>query len=275
MTTPDDPTEAAINAALADWRQGDCVLEGEHWFVHRTESVSEPSEAEPVSLLEVEVPGFVVVTQSCDIVRRYQDRPFVVVAPLAKVSDSDFPMVAKGYRPQFAAIPGLSTEKLVADLDRVMTVDKRVVATWQLVRGCRNDTEARDFAKAVARKHARFAFPNDFNEFATELTSRIKEKHEKASPEGAALRGLDEIRIRASPSWDADEVELMFWFIANPKDATEIRRSGVLATWEKRIPPKGRYKRVFSQIATYQELTAEDYLESDQLDLDYLSAGSE
>jgi hypothetical protein len=41
---------------------------------------------------------------------------------------------------------------------------------------------------------------------------------------------LDEIRVRASPSWDADEVELIFWFIAKPKDVTEIRRSGVLAT---------------------------------------------
>jgi hypothetical protein len=67
----------------------------------------------------------------------------------------------------------------------------------------------------------------------------------------------------------------MFWFIANPKDVTETRRSGVLATWEKRIPAKGRFKRVFLQIATYEELTAEEYLESDQLDLDHLSSGSE
>lgn len=29
-----DPRVAAVNLALSEWRQGDCVL-GEQWFVHR------------------------------------------------------------------------------------------------------------------------------------------------------------------------------------------------------------------------------------------------
>ena len=131
----------------------------------------------------------------------------------------------------------------------MMTVDKRVVATWQRVRGCRNDSEARDFAKAVARKYARYAFPNDFNDFATGLTSRIKEKHAKGSPEGEALRGLDEIRVRASPSWDADEVELMFWFIAKPKDATQIRQSDVLpARWRSEYQLRAATRESFRRL---------------------------
>lgn len=234
MTTPDDSKHAGIDAALADWRQGDCVLEGEQWFVHRRE----PTHEEPATLVESEVPGFVVLTQSCDIVRKYKDRPYVSVSPLAQVSDSDLIVIGKGQRPQFAAIPGIHAKKLVADLDRVMTVDKEVVATWPRTKGCTTDPQVRDFSRAVARKHARFAFLDDFNHFVSDLQYRVKEKHGKTSEEGDALRALDEIRVRAAPSWDAPEVELMFWFIAKPKEAPNMRKSGVLLTWQKRIQPK-------------------------------------
>lgn len=271
MTKPNDQPFAAIDAALADWRQGDCVVEGEHWFVHRKEAGQRAADQESATLVESEVPGFVLITQSCDIVRKYEDRPYVSVSPLAEVHESDLVVIRKGYRPQFAPIPALTAKKLVADLDRVMTVDKHVVAAWPRTKGCANDNEVRDFAKAVARKHGRFAFPDDFNEFVGNLGSRIKEKHGKESAEGKALKALAEIRVRAAPSWDAGEVELMFWFIAKPEDAAEVRKSGILPSWETRIVPKGRFRHVLSQIATYQELTAEDYLESDRLDLDHLS----
>ena len=65
----------------------------------------EPSEADPVTLIETAAPGFVVVTQSCDIVRRYEDRRFVVLAPLVKVSESDLPTIKKGYRPAVGGDP--------------------------------------------------------------------------------------------------------------------------------------------------------------------------
>jgi len=274
LTKPDDPTHARIDAALAEWRQGDCVLEGEHWFVHRRGVDPQSTGEEAVSVVESEVPGFVVLTQSCDVVRKYKDRPFVAVSPLAQVSDDDLGTIVKGRRPQFVAIPAILPKKLVADLDRVMTVDKQVVAGWPRTKGCTNDGEVREFSRAVARKHARFAFPNDFNEFAADLDMRIREKHGKQSEEGAALRDLEEIRVRAAPSWEAAEVELTFWFIAKPKAASDLRKSGVLRMWDARVPAKGRFKRVFSQITTYEELTAEDYLDSDRLDLDHLSAAS-
>ena len=47
------------------------------------------------------------------------------------------------------------------------------------------------------------------------LRRRLVEKHNKSSPEGEALRALLEIRVRAAPSWSAQEVELMFWFIGD------------------------------------------------------------
>lgn len=262
MTPPDDAQNERIDAALANWRQGDCVLEGELWFARRTADAT---------LEEEEVPGLVVLSQSCDVVRRYKDRPNVAVSPLAQVDDSELLRIAKGYRPQFVAIPGVAARKLVADLDRVMTVDKQIVAAWPRTQGCSNDAEVRSFARAVARKHSRFAFPDDFNRFMGDLQNRIKDKHGRQSDEGDSLRALSEIRVRAAPSWDAQEVELMFWFIAYAENAPDLRRSGILKVWEARIAPSGRFKRVLSQITTHEELTAQDYLESDQLDLDHLS----
>jgi hypothetical protein len=271
VTTADDEKNSVVDAALAKWRQGDCVLEGGHWFVHRVEPTQAANEAEPATLAELEVPGFAVISQSCDVVRKYKDRPYVSVASLAQVADDHLAQIIGGYRPQFAAVPALVEKKLVADLDRVMTVDKRVVAEWTRTQGCANDEEIRKFSDAVKRKYGRFAFPDDFTEFVGELQDRIKEKHDKRSSEGDALRALEEIRVRAAMSWDAQEVDLMFWFIAKPENVVELRKSGVVKTWEKRILARRRFKRVHSQIVTYNELTARDYLESDRLDLDYLS----
>lgn len=93
----------------------------------------------------------------------------------------------------------LREQRLVADLDRVMTVEKSVVFSWQRTVGCPLDEDARNFARALARKRARFAFPNDFNRLVDPLSQRLKEKHDRRSPEGGALRALREIRVVVTP----------------------------------------------------------------------------
>lgn len=79
-----------VDAALKKWCQGDFVL-GEQWFVYRidpqrplTEASLDPG-AEGSDLVEIEIRGFVVVTQTCDIVRSCSSRPFVEVVPLVEV----------------------------------------------------------------------------------------------------------------------------------------------------------------------------------------------
>lgn len=71
-----------IDKVLAEWRQGDVVL-GKQPFVY----IADPNRAlTPESesakstghfqIINKEVDGLVVVTQSCDIVRDCKDRPF-------------------------------------------------------------------------------------------------------------------------------------------------------------------------------------------------------
>lgn len=269
---------AQVDAALLTWRQGDCVV-GEQWFVFRTD-LERPltldgaaAAAEGVDTAESEVFGLMVLTQTCDLVRKSSERPFVEVCPLVEVDEAQHREIERSRRPNYAFVPALADRRLVGDLDRVMTIEKAVVAGWDRVAGWQTDAEARRLALALARKRARVAFPDDFVEFATPLMSRMSSKHDKQSDEGRALRALREIRVRAEPSWDADEVRLAFWFIRDADDATfEGKRwDQFLVEWEKRIPKGGRFVDVQALVQTLEDLTAREYVESDPLDLDHLT----
>lgn len=268
-----------VDAVLQEWCQGDYVL-GEHWFVHRFSPQrpltqdSENAAQQETDILESEVRGFVVVTQTCDIVRTCTSRLFVEVVPLVAVDEFSLREVQKGRRPQYAYIPGAANLNLVADLDRVMTLEKAVLVEWERKSGCFNNEEIRVLGQALARKRARFAFPDDFNEFAKKLQKRLREKHDKQSNEGEALRALREIRVRAAPSWNASEVQLMFWFIRNQEQVTYegISWNQFLEQWLALIPAFERFNSVDGLIVTLEDITAKDYIESDPLDLDHLSS---
>jgi hypothetical protein len=240
-----------IDAALKQWYQGDYVL-GEYWFVQRFDPKkpltkdSEEAATEEIDLAEVPIPGFVVITQTCDIVRSCKERPFIEVSPLFEVDQQRLLEIQKARRPQYAYIPGVAELNLVADLDRVMTVEKAVVAEWKRQRGCRDDEEIRALGQALGRKRVRFAFPDDFVIFVSELQKRIKKKHNKSSNEGDALRALREIRVRASPSWNSPSIELMFWFIRDEKQADfqGLEWNQLLEQWLKLIPESGRFQKV-------------------------------
>lgn len=271
--------EESLNLGLSSWRQGDCAL-GPHWFVFRLDP-SQPLTAagrtaadEGIDLAEEEVAGVVVVTQTCDIVRAPAERPFVEISPLIHVDHDELHAVSRGRLAAHAYLPRLAPMNLVADLDRVMTVEKPVMESWARTPGFDSDAEARAFAAALARKRARFAFPDDFNRLCAKLRSRLIDKHDRESDQGRALRALREIRVQASPSWDAPEVELWFWFVRadpEPPSATHDWLS-LCKTWLALVPPSGRFTSVEGQVVTLEDLSAREYVDSDPLDLDHLSS---
>jgi hypothetical protein len=240
------------------------------WFVHRIA----PRSADEADLRETAVAGLVIVTQSCDVVRASDKRPFVEISPLVELTQDDFELAARGRRPQYGVVPALADKRLVADLDRTMTVEKSVVVTWERVAGCRTDSESRAFAGALARKRERFAFPDDFNSLAEKLRARIQYKHDKQSDDGRGLRDLREIRVQATPTWNAQSVDLFFWFIRQDAGPTETQMPGpdFLKKWLSLVVPNGRFTSVAGQVVDLKDMTAQDYVDSDRLDLDYLSA---
>lgn len=279
MEVLDDDGRQQVDQQLDGWRQGDCVL-GEQWFLFRTD-VARPltddgaaAAQQGAENAEGEALGFAVVTQTCDLVRRCGDRPFVEVCPLVEVDESVLREAERGRRPNYAFIPGVADQRLVADLDRVMTVEKSVVAGWERVRGCLDDNDTRRLCLALARKRARTAFPDDFVAFASPLMKRMSSKHDKESDEGRALRALWEIRVRAAPCWDAEEVGLIFWFIRNEDEPTFENQSWdhYLDAWLKRVTKTDRFVDVAGVVTTLDDLTAREYVESDPLDLEHLSS---
>jgi len=147
------------------------------------------------------------------------------------------------------------------------------VAKWKRTPGYTSDADGRAFAQALARKRVRFAFPDDFTEFAKKLQGRLIDKHDKNTDEGRGLRALREIRVLATPTWDANPVALFFWFIRHVADADFEGKSwsDLLKGWLKLIPKSGRFAEIDGQVATLEEMTGVDFVGSDPLDLDHLS----
>lgn len=102
---------------------------------------------------------------------------------------------------------------------------------------------------------------------------RLVDKHPKQSDEGAALRGLREIRAQASPSWEAEAVGVMLWFIRNAGDVDYegTRWDELLVKWLRLVPTAGRFDPIDGAVVTLEDMTAADYVASDRLDLDRLS----
>jgi len=198
------------------------------------------------------------------------------VVPLVRVSAGALQAVQRGRRPAYATLPALLQASLVADLDRVMTVEKSIVSSWRRTPGYTNDADGRAFAQALARKRMRFAFPDDFTTFARKLQDRLAEKHDKSTSEGHGLRTLREIRVQAAPSWDAPQVDVFFWFVRSENDVQFEGKSwaDLLREWLKLVPASGRYKSVLGQVVSLEDMTAAQYVESDPLDLEHLSSGT-
>ena len=272
---------ARVDDALQSWRQGDCVL-GDHELLFRLNPAAPITEPAAVAAAvgadaaEVPVHGLAMVTQTCDIVRACESRPFVQVCPLVEVDADMLSEIRRGRRPNYAFLPGIEPQRLVADLDRVMTVEKAVVVDWERVVGAPQDGDVRRLQQALTRNRSRVAFPDDFVRLASQLTSRMSKKHDVQSDEGRALRALREIRVRAAPSGRATEIALLFLFVRGDPDEilTGQTWGNYLSLWLNRLQPEGRFTQIDGVVQTLDDLTGRDYVESDPLDLDHLSLAS-
>jgi hypothetical protein len=236
-------------------------------------------------MVAIDVPGLVIISQSCDLVRSCAEQPFVKLAALQQV-DSDFLNdVKRGRRPRFALIPAIADRLLVANLDAVCTVEKSIIAAvdpQDRIRGCRTDEEVRGLAFALTRNIERFAFPDDFTTSMRSIQTRILEKHgtttrdKKGRPtnEGAVLTAVREIRVACLPSWSVSDPVLTFYLIFNSRAEIPADGDEVAEALFKRFKPSGPFKEFVLRLVALSELSAEAYVSSEPLDLEYLSHSS-
>lgn len=279
-----DPQDLDLDRVLLGWQQGDAIL-GDHLsFVHIAD-LTKPLTAEAkeaatfdagVAVVATKLAGGIVITQTCDIVRASEDSPFVQVAALMEVPELFHAEVARGQRPNFAAVPALAERFLVARLDLTMTIEKTLLGTAPkdaVLRGCRNASELTAFAGCLSRKYSRFAFPDDFGTAVAKIQRRLREKHSKDGDDGGAYQALHEIRIVARPDWDGEAPQLLFLFVLKENVAAPVVTQAIDALME-RFDRSGRFREVQHRVVSLDDLTASLYLASQPLDLDHLSTSS-
>jgi hypothetical protein len=216
-----------------------------------------------------------IVSQTCDVVRDCATRPFLLLAPIVFLEGPAAGEARRGSRPRFAQLPGIG-ENAFVDLDQIVTIEKSVILDAEPTRGLPSESSRRRFGLSVARAFSRFAFPDDLAIALRGLVARARDKHSRDSPEGQALRGLEEIRVTGSPSWDAAGVNVFVIFApATRADAEAIMPEeewdDIVDRWLRRTEPFGAIKSVDGAMIPLDELTAREYLDSDVLDLDYLT----
>jgi hypothetical protein len=296
--SPDAAQISAIDTRLNDWNQGDVVLGTAIPFVYladyrqpitdgsREAAAAERAEGDAdVGMVAIDVPGVVIISQSCDLVRSCAEQPFIKVAVLQEVDSGFLDEVKRGRRPRFAFIPAIVDRLLVANLDAVNTVEKSIIAAvdpQDRIRGCRTDAEIRELAFALSRNIERFAFPDDFTTAMRSIQARILEKHgtatrdKKGRPtnEGALLTALREIRVACSPSWSASDPALTFYLIVNSRAEIPADGDEIAEALFKRFKPSGPFKDFSFRLIALSELSAEAYVSSQPLDLEHLSHSS-
>ncbi len=260
MTDLPESERTSINQAISAWRQGDVAL-GEGCETVRMANLTCPLHASsealatrlqalgrtldnrPEAVVDGDIRGLVMLSQTCDIARDCLDRLNVVMAPLVEVEIDELEDVELLRRPRFIFVPATAGDCLVADLDVHVTVEKAVLAGWRRTPGLKTDAENQAFSKALVRNATRFPFPDDFVAAVAKLRGRVFSKHNRDSEEGRLLRKLDEIRLRAYPSWDGAEVRLHWLFLfdsaTTAKDPASRKMAGELLA---RFDQSGRYQ---------------------------------
>lgn len=249
--------------SIDDWRQGDLALE--------------PLEL-PVISFDGELVwqaidathGVVMISQSCDIVREFERRPYVQVAALVPATDDEIAKAIRGETPSRIHLNCLNNKGLLIDLDVMATVHKAVVAKWQRVIGCKLNDERRRVAAGISRHKQRFAFPDTFNDMIKPMRKWIESKRSKASPQGNFVRALDEVRVHCD-DWE-NPTELTFIAIVNHiPEQEELTHWNATAKLLQNKAVHDAYPEGEIRIVTYDDISAREYLATDRLDWEGLS----
>jgi hypothetical protein len=272
LLLPNDQDQiAGPEGALSRWRQGDfALISGGFLSAIEAEEVDSFEAA-----IDDSVVGLAVVSQTCDIIRMQADRRFVIMCPLVAHDERVAKDVVRGRRPNLFRIEG-APEHFFADISRMMSVDKRVLARWPRSDGFTSEEGRARFGAALERKFGRFAFPNDFDDAVKEFKERVWSRHgSRDSEPGKVYRSLEQIRFAAAPDWDSAPASITVVAILHPEGNREVDRATIQKELEGQIakielPGEMAWGDPNLVLATLDDLTARDYLSSQRADFDFL-----
>lgn len=244
------------------WRQGDVTLD----IKELPALSSNDGDAEFFA-----TKGVVVVTQTCDIVRSSEDKPFFQVAALVTATDSEIEQIRKYMRPRFVYVPQCVSMNLVGDLDHTISFKKELLAGWSRLPAPENAEASREFGYAAGRHRSRAAFPDRWASELDDLRNWLRSKSSKDSDEGRFAKAIEQMRIIANDVECPEEAHIICII---PHDTAPVVRS----VWAQTMVPKMESKiadswgcKVNFTLQTTSEITAAEYLGSLRLDFDALS----
>ena len=129
MPIPTDADFDRIDKQLETWQQGDIIRSPDLPFAFFANAATPLSLAaqqtdsmigDPLVLVETVEVGFVILTQTCDVVRSCRDRPFLELAPLVAAPTLLVEETRRLKRASFAYHPAAARHGQVVDLDRIM-----------------------------------------------------------------------------------------------------------------------------------------------------------
>lgn len=145
-----------------------------------------------------EVDEVVVLSQTCDLQFTTATDYLCLLAPVVVVEPVLAREALRGHRPGLAALPWPGDDR-VADLARITTVERSVIAGQSSVGKPQSAQERLDFAESVRRYLTRAALPDEIVTVLKPFLRRIQERNDKNSDEGRCLNLVLELRLSADP----------------------------------------------------------------------------
>ena len=304
-------------ARLGQCRQGDVLVLSHHvWIAHgdlpTTAYARDHAARGKVSnLSEVAPNGVAVLTPTCDFVPRPgRDRPYVAVAPLVDLGEPESSAARRGRHLRYVHLPSYKNGRYFADLDRISTIETGVLLTCLRSVGLATDRERSDFARALARKFRRFAFPDDLQMSMKRWRDHVVSRHNKPnSPEGILYQSAVDVRVSVHGGWCDDNiavtVRVLFppGFLPTPDPNMEamvgtVERVNAMAApeiaqklsegvadsqagtimcgrlqklWADRCEPTGSIQSIEFELLGTDDMTVDIYLATQSFDLEFLS----
>ena len=166
----------------------------------------------------------VLLTQTCDLQRTDRESYLCQVAPVVAGVDEGFAhQVARGRRPGWVYLPW-HDRLSVGDLSRITTLERSVIVGAE---GCgrpRTPTERLHFAESVSRHLTRIAFPDTVSQVLAPALERMRDRHDRQSPEGHCLSRVGSLRLEAAPDLDADSPDLTVLIVLDAGDLPSLQR---------------------------------------------------
>lgn len=272
-----------------DWQQGDTIKVDGLPFMYMSDlrnplmpatkefldNEGQSTSENPYAAIAFDVEGFVVISQTCDLIRDFADVPTVQLATIEKVSPEKLANAKKRTIIRYLFLPALESKSLVANLDQIFTAEKALllgVSSEHRMPGVRTDGEAQVLSESIARKFNRFAFPEEFTEALDKFRDFVIGKHHKASDNGKVLQSIAEIRVASSKGWADKDSEIHFLFLfENQSDITAKCEISIDDLMKRFVVNESFPVIPAHRCATFEDITADAFRRSQILDLNFVS----